>query len=151
MSDADGCALHSDNCDRDHGFCSNTVGVWALECSTGWEFPQTKLLALGINFNDGKTCIDIEECARGTFDCDPNASYVNNAGSSTCECDARFTDDGQTCMDFDESSRLMLGGADAKSCDVNAFCTNSFGGYTCNCMTGYSQFMLNERRLYQHR
>ena len=25
-SDADECALHSDNGDRDHGFCSNTVG-----------------------------------------------------------------------------------------------------------------------------
>ena len=41
-SDADECALHSDNCDRDYGFCSNTVGGWACKCSTA----QTKLLAL---------------------------------------------------------------------------------------------------------
>ena len=120
-SDADECALHSDNCDRDHGFCSNTVGGWECKCATGWEFAQTKLLALGIGVNDGKTCIDIEECARGTFECDPNATCVNNDGSYTCECDAGFTGDGKTCMDFDECSRRMLVGPDAKSCDVNAF------------------------------
>ena len=41
-------------------------------------------------------------------------------------------------MDFDECSRRMLVGPDAKSYVVNAFRTNSFGGYTCTCMTGYS-------------
>ena len=69
----------------------------------------------------------------------------------TRECDARFTDDGKTRMDFDECSRRMLVGPDARSCDVNAFCTSSFGEYTWTCMTEYSKFMLNERHLYQHR
>ena len=66
-------------------------------------------------------CSDANECA---LQCDSNATCVNNAGSYTCECDAGFSGDGKTYMDFDDCSRRMLVGPDAKSCDVNAFCTN---------------------------
>ena len=104
-SDADECALRSDNCDHDHGFRSNTNGGWKCECATGWEFAQTRLTALGVGVNDGKTCIDINECAVGSFECDPKATCVNDAGSYSCTCNEGFTGDGKTCIDYNECNK----------------------------------------------
>ena len=90
-SDADECALHSDNCDRDHGFCENSIGGWECKCATGWEFVQTKLLALGIGVNDGKTCVDIDECAAGSDWCNENISQCfNEIGDFSCHCHSGY-------------------------------------------------------------
>jgi MYXO-CTERM domain-containing protein len=46
---------------------------------------------------DGTTCLDINECAAGTDDCDPFAFCINTIGSHECTCDEGYTGDGRTC------------------------------------------------------
>lgn len=47
---------------------------------------------------EGKHCdIDINECARGTADCHPNASCINTPGSYRCACFNGFAGDGKIC------------------------------------------------------
>jgi|GEM_PF-711674 len=45
----------------------------------------------------GGVCVDIDECAAGTYTCDPNASCVNAYGGYDCACDAGWVGDGQSC------------------------------------------------------
>ena len=47
---------------------------------------------------EGPTCqIDINECARGTSNCDPNAACLNTPGAFTCTCYEGYVGDGTTC------------------------------------------------------
>lgn len=41
--------------------------------------------------------IDIDECTRGTHECDVNANCTNIAGSFMCVCDIGFTGNGIQC------------------------------------------------------
>lgn len=41
--------------------------------------------------------IDIDECTRGTHECDVNANCINIAGSFMCVCDIGFTGNGIQC------------------------------------------------------
>lgn len=48
------------------------------------------------------TCVtlslkDINECVRGTDDCNTNAACSNTDGSFTCTCNTGFSGDGRTC------------------------------------------------------
>ncbi|WP_437681990.1 calcium-binding EGF-like domain-containing protein [Sorangium sp. So ce131] len=78
------------------------------------------------------TCVDVDECAAGTDNCDANAACTNTAGSFTCACNTGYTGDGVTCTDVDECA------ADTDNCDANATCTNTAGSFTCACNTGYT-------------
>ncbi|XP_038074341.1 perlucin-like protein [Patiria miniata] len=40
---------------------------------------------------------DVDECANGLDNCDPNASCTNTPGGFTCACNAGYTGDGTTC------------------------------------------------------
>jgi len=40
---------------------------------------------------------DIDECATGTDNCDPDATCTNVQGSFTCSCNSGYDGDGQTC------------------------------------------------------
>ncbi|XP_065189113.1 uncharacterized protein LOC135819774 [Sycon ciliatum] len=66
-----------------------------------------------------------------TFQCDVNATCVDNIGSYTCRCNAGYTGNGKTCSDTDECSIGL------HSCAGNATCANSVGSYNCNCNVGY--------------
>ncbi|XP_072042492.1 uncharacterized protein [Amphiura filiformis] len=74
---------------------------------------------------------DIDECAAGTDNCDPNAACTNTVESFTCTCNAGFTGDGISCRDIDECAM------DTDNCDANAACSNIDGSFTCVCDTGY--------------
>ncbi len=81
---------------------------------------------------DGKTCIDVDECAAGTATCDLAADCSNTFGGYDCTCKAGYTGDGKTCSDVDECA---VGTA---ICDLAADCSNTIAGYTCACKNGYS-------------
>ena len=81
---------------------------------------------------DGKTCIDVDECAAGTATCDLAADCSNTFGGYDCTCKAGYTGDGKTCSDVDECA---VGTA---ICDLAADCSNTIASYTCACKNGYS-------------
>lgn len=40
---------------------------------------------------------DIDECTKGTDNCHINADCINTYGSYTCQCQAGYTGNGETC------------------------------------------------------
>ena len=61
---------------------------------------------------DGSQCVDIDECALGTAECDPNATCKNTPGNFECTCNApAYTGDGTTCTCA--AGYTNLSGADA--------------------------------------
>ena len=79
-------------------------------------------------------CMDVDECADQTDNCDANATCTNVDGSFTCACNAGFNGDGVTCTDTGDCANDPC--ADAG--DANSTCTEGATGYTCACSAGYS-------------
>lgn len=50
---------------------------------------------------DPASCADVDECATGTDDCDPNAACTNTPGSFDCVCNPGFTGNGRMCTPTD--------------------------------------------------
>ncbi len=67
-----------------------------------------------------------------TLSCGANASCAMVDGEATCQCDAAFEGDGQTCTDIDECA------TNTDDCaDVGAECTNLQGSHNCACIAGF--------------
>ena len=49
----------------ENAYCQNTVGSYTCSCKPGYE---------------GTLCSDVDECAIGEVNCDPNAICLNNLG-----------------------------------------------------------------------
>ena len=49
-------------------------------------------------FGDPSTCMDEDECALSTHNCDLNATCSNTMGGFTCACNAGYTGDGINCF-----------------------------------------------------
>jgi mannan endo-1,4-beta-mannosidase len=57
---------------------------------------------------EGISCnVDINECARGTANCSPNAACVNTVGSYLCSCYQGFKGDGKTCVETENFKSLI--------------------------------------------
>jgi mannan endo-1,4-beta-mannosidase len=57
---------------------------------------------------EGISCdIDINECARGTADCSPNAACVNTAGGYLCSCYLGYPGDGKSCVASSDYTTLI--------------------------------------------
>jgi hypothetical protein len=112
-------------CDNDNMFC--TSGNSRCRCNTGLQYNSLQSL-----------CLDKNECADFTHDCDPEAACSNTVGSFTCACNAGYTGDGLVCEDIDECAESL------HDCSPHATCTNTFWfkdatqGYSCTCNAGYS-------------
>jgi hypothetical protein len=56
------------------------------------------MCACGMGFaSDGKTCINVDECATHTDNCDVNATCTDTIGSFGCMCNFPYLGDGVTC------------------------------------------------------
>lgn len=72
--------------------------------------------------------LGVDECAAGTHDCQANATCVDTAESFTCQCNAGYTGNGDTC------SAQVACGVTPSLCDPNATC---MGGTACVCNAGF--------------
>ncbi|XP_025005798.2 nephronectin isoform X3 [Gallus gallus] len=127
------------------GTCSSTARLGALSCSMancqyGCDVLKGEVrcrcpspgLQLG---PDGRTCIDIDECATGRVICPRFRHCVNTFGSYMCRChkgfDLMYIGGKYQCHDIDECS---LG---QHQCGSFSRCYNTPGSYKCKCKEGY--------------
>ncbi|XP_008054077.1 nephronectin isoform X4 [Carlito syrichta] len=84
---------------------------------------------------DGRTCVDIDECAAGRASCPRFRQCVNTFGSYICKChkgfDLMYIGGKYQCHDIDECSLGQY------QCSSFARCYNIHGSYKCKCKEGY--------------
>ncbi|KFM82523.1 hypothetical protein X975_05963, partial [Stegodyphus mimosarum] len=101
--------------------CVNTQGSYVCNCKQGFR-----------KADDGKNCIDVDECAETPNICQHTCNNV--WGSYQCTCNQGYTlnPDNRSCHDIDECKmwegrgNLCIG-----------FCVNEPGSYSCSCPSGY--------------
>ena len=89
---------------------------------------------------DGFTCRDLDECGltnndTATYECDENATCVNNFGSYECECNEGYSGNGKVCANIIEcnSNNTAINecfGVPGSSCH------DTIGSYECQCRQG---------------
>ncbi|XP_036199986.1 nephronectin isoform X5 [Myotis myotis] len=84
---------------------------------------------------DGRTCVDVDECATGRVSCPRFRQCVNTFGSYICKChkgfDLMYIGGKYQCHDIDECSLGQY------QCSSFAQCYNVHGSYKCKCKDGY--------------
>ncbi|KAJ1483851.1 hypothetical protein T484DRAFT_1798822 [Baffinella frigidus] len=82
------------NCDlmeagtSDDANCTNTFGSFVCACARGYTDNTSPVSAAGVD------CVNIDECAVATHNCDPFANCTDTPGSFTCACRPGYTDTG---------------------------------------------------------
>ncbi|XP_052538907.1 nephronectin isoform X2 [Tympanuchus pallidicinctus] len=122
------------------GTCSSALSCSMANCQYGCDVLKGEVrcrcpspgLQLG---PDGRTCIDIDECATGRVICPRFRHCVNTFGSYMCRChkgfDLMYIGGKYQCHDIDECS---LG---QHLCGSYSQCYNTPGSYKCKCKEGY--------------
>ena len=154
-TDIDECAnTDTNNCDAENGFCVNKPGKFRCRCNDGFsEVSDDGSVCLcnnshgsyecacldGFTSDDnGRTCVDIDECADPAA-CDDGATCTNTIGAFSCSCGTEFTGTGtddDPCVDIDkcDDSAALLG----DKCDSShGQCVNTAGSFECQCNEGY--------------
>ncbi|XP_074178861.1 nephronectin isoform X2 [Rhinolophus sinicus] len=84
---------------------------------------------------DGRTCVDVDECATGRASCPRFRQCVNTFGSYICKChkgfDLMYIGGKYQCHDIDECALGQY------QCSSFARCFNIHGSYKCKCKDGY--------------
>ena len=114
----DKCQVGSHNCTK-NADCTDVKGSYACRCREGYT-------------ENGKACVDTNECASDLYKCDSNANCINTAGSYNCFCLVGYHGNGYTCADVDECT------TGSHDCHRNAECINNEGSYDCLCLSGYT-------------
>ncbi|KFZ63603.1 Nephronectin, partial [Podiceps cristatus] len=122
------------------GTCSSALSCSMANCQYGCDVLKGEVrchcpspgLQLG---PDGRTCMDIDECATGRVICPRFRHCVNTFGSYICRChkgfDLMYIGGKYQCHDIDECS---LG---HHQCGSFSRCYNTPGSYKCKCKEGY--------------
>ncbi|XP_004835593.1 nidogen-2 [Heterocephalus glaber] len=112
----------------------------AARCHPGTGADYTCVCAPGYQ-GDGRSCMDVNECANGYHRCGPNSVCINLPGSYRCECPNgyEFVDDQHTCIlvapppNPCEDSRHNCAPAGQARC-IN----HGDGTFSCACLPGYT-------------
>ncbi|XP_051783183.1 epidermal growth factor-like protein 6 isoform X1 [Erpetoichthys calabaricus] len=122
------------------GSCANSRTCSMAHCQYGCEETKGEVRCLcpstGLQLGpDGRTCVDVDECATGKALCPHNRRCVNTFGSYYCKCqigyDLKYVDGRYDCVDMDECA----GGT--HKCSPHAACLNTPGSYKCKCKQGF--------------
>ncbi|XP_018107256.1 nephronectin isoform X5 [Xenopus laevis] len=122
------------------GSCSNALTCSMANCQYGCDVVKGDVrcrcpspgLQLG---SDGRTCVDVDECATGKAVCPRQRKCVNTFGSYICKChegyDLIHAAGKYQCFDIDECYTGQY------QCSQFARCYNTPGSYRCKCSEGY--------------
>ncbi|XP_004557903.1 epidermal growth factor-like protein 6 isoform X1 [Maylandia zebra] len=122
------------------GSCANSRTCALAHCQYGCEEVQGEIQCLcpsaGLQLGqDGRTCVDIDECVTGKNLCPYNRQCVNTFGSYYCKCqegyDLKYVNGKYDCVDLDECA------AGTHKCSHHAVCVNTQGFYRCRCKSGF--------------
>ncbi|KAM9856574.1 nephronectin a isoform 2-T3 [Aulostomus maculatus] len=122
------------------GTCGNTRTCGMANCQYGCEVLKGEVRCQcpspGLQLApDGRTCMDVDECATGIAVCPRFRKCINTFGSYICKChegfDLQYINGKYQCIDVDECS------LDQTPCSSFATCYNTQGSYKCKCKEGY--------------
>ncbi|XP_077909819.1 nidogen-2 isoform X3 [Halichoerus grypus] len=109
--------------------CHPGAGVdYTCECVSGYQ-------------GDGRSCVDVNECATGFHRCGPNSVCINLPGSYRCECRSgyEFADDRHTCILLTPPPNPCEDGSHSCAPAGQARCIYHGGGtFSCACLPGYT-------------
>ncbi|XP_045756809.1 nidogen-2 isoform X1 [Mirounga angustirostris] len=109
--------------------CHPGAGVdYTCECVSGYQ-------------GDGRSCVDVNECATGFHRCGPNSVCVNLPGSYRCECRSgyKFADDRHTCILLTPPPNPCEDGSHSCAPAAQAQCIYHGGStFSCACLPGYT-------------
>ncbi|VCX31117.1 unnamed protein product, partial [Gulo gulo] len=109
--------------------CHPGAGVdYTCECASGYQ-------------GDGRSCVDVNECATGFHRCGPNSVCINLLGSYRCECQSgyEFADDGHTCTLISPPPNPCEDGSHSCAPAGQARCISHGGStFSCACIPGYT-------------
>uniref|UniRef100_A0A8C5N5J1 Nephronectin a n=1 Tax=Gouania willdenowi TaxID=441366 RepID=A0A8C5N5J1_GOUWI len=122
------------------GTCGNARTCGMANCQYGCEVLKGEVRCQcpspGLQLApDGRTCVDVDECATGIAVCPRFRKCMNTFGSYICKChdgfDLQYINGKYQCLDVDECS---LG---QSHCSSFTTCHNTPGSYKCKCRDGY--------------
>ncbi|XP_054846171.1 nephronectin isoform X3 [Eublepharis macularius] len=122
------------------GSCSNALTCSMANCQYGCDVVKGEVRCRcpspGLQLaSDGRTCIDVDECATGRVTCPRFRKCVNTFGSYICKChkgfDLMYIGGKYQCHDIDECALGQY------HCGRFSRCYNTQGSYKCKCKEGY--------------
>ncbi|XP_004371146.1 nidogen-2 [Trichechus manatus latirostris] len=122
------CYDGSHTCDTTAQCHPGTGLAYTCECAPGYQ-------------GDGRSCVDVNECATGFHRCGPNSVCINLKGSYKCECRSgyEFADDRHTCILIAPPPNPCEDGSHTCAPAGQARCIHHGGStFTCACLPGYT-------------
>nr|XP_055060502.1 nephronectin a isoform X3 [Misgurnus anguillicaudatus] len=122
------------------GSCGNARTCGMANCQYGCEVMKGEVRCQcpspGLQLApDGRTCVDVDECAAGLAVCPRFRKCINTFGSYICKChdgfDLQYINGKYQCTDVNECASVHL------QCGPHATCYNTPGSYKCKCKDGY--------------
>ncbi|XP_034967714.2 nephronectin isoform X5 [Zootoca vivipara] len=122
------------------GSCSNALSCSMANCQYGCDVVKGEVRCRcpspGLQLApDGRTCVDVDECATGRVTCPRFRKCVNTFGSYICKChkgfDLMYIGGKYQCYDIDECTLGQY------QCGSFSQCYNTQGSYKCKCKEGY--------------
>ncbi|XP_030644065.1 nephronectin a [Chanos chanos] len=122
------------------GTCGNARTCAMANCQYGCEVMKGEVRCQcpspGLQLApDGRTCVDVDECAAGLAVCPRFRKCVNTFGSYICRChegfDLHYVNGKYQCVDVDECT------SGQHQCGAHSTCYNTPGSYKCKCKDGF--------------
>uniref|UniRef100_A0A8C1YY89 Nephronectin a n=1 Tax=Cyprinus carpio TaxID=7962 RepID=A0A8C1YY89_CYPCA len=122
------------------GSCGNARTCSMANCQYGCEVMKGEVRCQcpspGLQLApDGRTCVDVDECATGQAVCPRFRKCINTFGSYICKChdgfDLQYINGKYQCADVNECS------SNQHQCSPYATCYNTPGSYKCKCKDDY--------------
>ncbi|XP_036372963.1 nephronectin a isoform X1 [Megalops cyprinoides] len=122
------------------GTCGNARTCGMANCQYGCEVMKGEVRCQcpspGLQLApDGRTCVDVDECATGRAVCPRFRKCINTFGSYICKCHEGFKlqyiNGKYQCIDVNECTSAQ------HQCGSFSVCYNTPGSYKCKCKDGF--------------